>query len=176
MGIVEDIVERLRSPVADLRPSEVSARFRVRPTGPSGYTVRTTHSIVDRFVVGSTVEKDARATRSGTPPTTPDSSPPRVGLLDSFSVAVRPQVSAREVDSRKPEPQSQTMDHRMELRQYAIGGDQEGKVGVTPTELAVITRPHHSLKGRLVAAIEDYIADGLNHHTAALIRQGILPR
>jgi len=70
----------------------------------------------------------------------------------------------------------QTMRMSRDLRRYAIGGGELGQMGVTPVEMASAPRSAAGARARLVAAIDDYLSDGMTKHTAGLLRQGITSR
>lgn len=72
---------------------------------------------------------------------------------------------------------SRTQGNRREPKmRYTLGGGELGQVGVTPVEMAGYAQSAAGVRGRLVAAIEDYVSESLTRHTAGLLRQGILPR
>jgi hypothetical protein len=97
----------------------------------------------------------------------PSASIDSVGVRTRTVVATRATVAASQPRIRENE----------DLRRFAIGAVGEaGRAGVSPVEMSQFRRSGAGTRGRLVAAIEDFVSEEMTRHSAGLIRQGISGR
>lgn len=93
--------------------------------------------------------------------------------IDSIAVRTRNVVAPRGTGSAS-EPHIREGD---DLKRYAIGAvGGAGRSGVSPVEMSQYRPSGAGTRGRLVAAIEDFVSEEMTRHSAGLIRQGISSR
>lgn len=96
-------------------------------------------------------------------------------VLNTGFVAVQvegPRIAPPQVESPSTLLR-QIVRHSSELREYALGGGDLGRIGVAPIEVQAL-RHSGGAAGRLMEAIDQYVSEAMTRHSGNLVRQGIL--
>jgi len=177
MGLVDDVVLRLATHPEPHHTHSESRRIRAPKPGD---LIAKRGSSAPRSIVDSAVLRGP--TSSGSFPSADSAVPnnrlhgrPDLGPNDLISgFAVVHANGPAFTEGTRPSASSPPPRVAPDLRRHAVGARDLGRAGVTPVEMSASARPAPSLRGRLIAAIDDCIADALSRHTAGLIRQGIV--